>query len=59
MKTFVEHDDFCPCTRFYTQEYFCTCGATECNKALNENSKKFEKKLKEINRKMKTNGLTR
>ncbi|MBB6299963.1 hypothetical protein [Rhizobium leucaenae] len=46
----IKHDDLCPCTRFYTQPYFCTCGAASCETDLNAGMKRFGDRLRDINR---------
>jgi hypothetical protein len=47
-KPFLKHDEFCPCTRFHTQEEFCTCGAVEVNKDLGDIVESFGRRVREI-----------
>lgn len=44
-----KHDDMCPCTRFRSQDEFCTCGAVERAEIVADASKNFAEHLRRIN----------
>lgn len=45
------HDDLCPCNRYRAQDEFCTCGAVGRAAIVEEVSKAFGDRLREINKK--------
>lgn len=47
-KPFLKHDDFCPCSRFHTQDEFCNCGAVEVNKDIGDIVDSFGRRVREI-----------
>ena len=47
-KPFLKHDDFCPCSRFHTQDEFCNCGAVEVNKDLGDIVDSFGRRVRDI-----------
>lgn len=45
----TKHDNMCPCTRFRSQDEYCTCGAAERAEIVEDARKNFAEHLRRIN----------